>query len=215
MTIKPGIKPTSPASVVACRHAKQRSKLNKSHLRQIVKVMPLFIWFVLLNVCVSRKVKMPWSTRRDQKPVCTSVGSPNHCLKFKKRLIYSNTFIWLKCLVFMNKHVDVFRINNLQFNYQFYIWYQRGASSFLHCFFKSSQKYTRLCTNSYKTHTYVSKPWVSQKYSLFESNISRGHVWIKKIIWYFNRECKQTYDKSLNREKKPLSLKWQLNGIFK
>lgn len=99
---------------------------------------------------------MPWSTRRDQKPVCTSVGSPNHCLKFKKRLIYSNTFIWLKCLVFMNKHVDVFRINNLQFNYQFYIWYQRGASSFLHCFFKSSQKYTRLCTNSYKTHTSAS-----------------------------------------------------------
>lgn len=156
MTIKPGIKPASPASVVACRHAKQRSKLNKSHFRLVVKVMPLFIWFVLLNVCVSRKVKMPWSTRRDQKPVCTSVGSPNHCLKFKKGLIYSNTFIWLKCWVFMNKHVDVFRINNLQFNYQFYIWYQRGASSFLHCFFKSSQKYTRLCTNSYKAYIYTS-----------------------------------------------------------
>lgn len=91
MTIKPGIKPASPASVVACRHAKQRSKLNKSHFRLVVKVMPLFIWFVLLNVCVSRKVKMPWSTRREQKPVCTSVGSPNHCLKFKKGLIYSNT----------------------------------------------------------------------------------------------------------------------------
>lgn len=156
MTIKPGIKPASPASVVACRHAKQRSKLNKSHFRLVVKVMPLFIWFVLLNVCVSRKVKMPWSTRREQKPVCTSVGSPNHCLKFKKGLIYSNTFIWLKCWVFMNKHVDVFRINNLQFNYINFIF---GTNAELQVFcIVSSNRHKNIldCVLIHIKHIYTS-----------------------------------------------------------
>lgn len=182
MTIKPGIKPASPASAVACRHAKQRSNLHKSHFRLVVKVIPLNIEFVLLNVCVSLKVKMPWSTCRDQKPVCTFIGSQNHCLKLKKKtLIYSNTFNGLKCSVFMNKHVDVFRINNLQFNYQFYISYQRGVSSF--CIVSSNRQKNILdCTLIHIQHLYVSEPWVSQKYSLFETNISRGNVWIKKII---------------------------------
>lgn len=63
----------------------------------------------------------------------------------KKTLIYSNTFIGLKCSVFMNKHVDVFRINNLQFNYQFYISYQRGVSSF--CIVSSNRQKNKLdCT---------------------------------------------------------------------
>lgn len=65
-----------------------------------------------------------------------------------------------------------------------------------------------MCINLYKIYIYVSKFWVLKKYSLFEFNILRGYVWIKKIIWYFNRECKYIYDKSLNWEKKILSFKW-------
>lgn len=31
---------------------------------------------------------------------------------------------------------------------------------------------------------------------------------LRKLFWYFNRECKYIYDKSLNWEKKFLRFKW-------